>query len=113
MHLSNPMTSIEDVDSYCKSPISKGLVFLSALHAKIFLSYALDYLPHNLNKTMPEFARVASDGVVLFAGLLVNQKSKVAEFSKFGRPAKMCSTSWWDRFYNQISLEERRTKQEV
>ncbi|KAG5381542.1 hypothetical protein BRARA_I00150 [Brassica rapa] len=62
---------------------------------------------------MPEFARVASDGVVLFAGLLVNQKSKVAEFSKFGRPAKMCSTSWWDRFYNQISLEERRTKQEV
>uniref|UniRef100_M4D6E8 ferredoxin--NADP(+) reductase n=1 Tax=Brassica campestris TaxID=3711 RepID=M4D6E8_BRACM len=38
---------------------------------------------------MPEFARVASDGVVLFAGLLVKQKSKVAEFSKFGRPVTL------------------------
>ncbi|KAF2539057.1 hypothetical protein F2Q68_00019070 [Brassica cretica] len=34
------------------------------------------------------------------------QKAKVAELSKFGRPAKMRSSSWWNRFFSQTNLEE-------
>ncbi|CAN6916728.1 unnamed protein product [Brassica oleracea var. botrytis] len=108
---------IEDADSHCKSLVSKGLVRVADIkfplpyRAKSFslviVSDALDYLsPKYLNKTLPELARVASDGVVLFAGLPGQQKAKVAELSKFGRPAKMRSASWWNRFFVQTSLEE-------
>lgn len=72
---------IEDADSHCKSFVSKGLVRVADIkfplpyRAKSFslviVSDALDYLsPKYLNKTVPELARVASDGVVLFAGKL-------------------------------------------
>ncbi|XP_048600857.1 probable pectin methylesterase CGR2 isoform X4 [Brassica napus] len=102
---------IEDADSHCKSLVSKGLVRVADIkfplpyRAKSFslviVSDALDYLsPKYLNKTLPELARVASDG------LPGQQKAKVAELSKFGRPAKMRSASWWNRFFVQTSLEE-------
>ncbi|CAF2073995.1 unnamed protein product, partial [Brassica napus] len=91
---------IEDADSHCKSLVSKGLVRVADIkfplpyRAKSFslviVSDALDYLsPKYLNKTLPELARVASDGVVLFAGLPGQQKAKVAELSKFGRPVSL------------------------
>ncbi|RVX23449.1 Uncharacterized protein CK203_000716 [Vitis vinifera] len=37
---------------------------------------------------------------------LVNRKLKLQELSKFGRPAKMRSSSWWIRYFVQTSLEE-------
>ncbi|XP_058188639.1 probable pectin methylesterase CGR3 [Rhododendron vialii] len=33
-------------------------------------------------------------------------RAKVAEFSTFGRPAKLRSLSWWIRYFVQTSLEE-------
>ncbi|KAG9155849.1 hypothetical protein Leryth_004102 [Lithospermum erythrorhizon] len=63
------------------------------------LSDALDYLsPKYLNTTAPELARVAADGVVILAGHPGQQKAKTAEMSKFGRPAKFRSSSWWVKF---------------
>ncbi|KAL1196452.1 putative pectin methylesterase CGR3 [Cardamine amara subsp. amara] len=108
---------VEDADSNCKSLLHKGLVRVADIkfplpyRAKSFslviVSDALDYLsPRYLNKSVPEFARVASDGVILFAGNPGQQKAKVAELSKFGRPAKMRSSSWWVRFFSLNSLEE-------
>ncbi|ESQ31269.1 hypothetical protein EUTSA_v10004790mg [Eutrema salsugineum] len=108
---------VEDADSNCKSLLHKGLVrvadikfplpYRSKSFSLVIVSDALDYLsPKYLNKTVPELARVASDGVVLFAGNPGQQKAKVAELSKFGRPAKMRSSSWWTRFFSQTSLEE-------
>ncbi|CAH2043281.1 unnamed protein product [Thlaspi arvense] len=108
---------VEDADSNCKSLLHKGLVrvadikfplpYRSKSFSLVIVSDALDYLsPKYLNKTVPELARVASDGVVLFAGNPGQQKAKVAELSKFGRPAKMRSSSWWNRFFSQTNLEE-------
>lgn len=70
---------VEDADSKCKSLLRKGLVrvadikfplpYRSKSFSVVIVSDALDYLsPKYLNKTVPELARVASDGVVLFAG---------------------------------------------
>ncbi|GAY50140.1 hypothetical protein CUMW_124450 [Citrus unshiu] len=136
---------IEDADARCKSLVHKGIVRVADIkfplpyRAKSFplviVSDALDYLsPKYLNKTLPDLARVASDGVLIFAGIssmfhlmkfssdtCVNvyliglaievsypgqQRAKVAELSKFGRPAKMRSSSWWIRYFVQTSLEE-------
>ncbi|CAI8606189.1 unnamed protein product [Vicia faba] len=67
----------------------------------------LDYLsPKYLNKTLPDLARVSSDGLVIFTGIPTNQKAKVADVSKFGRAAKMRSGSWWVKFFLQNNLEE-------
>ncbi|KAF2320751.1 hypothetical protein GH714_030507 [Hevea brasiliensis] len=53
----------------------------------VIISDALDYLsPRYLNKTLPELARVSSDGVIIFSGYPGQRKAKVAELSKFGRP---------------------------
>jgi len=108
---------VEDADSHCKSLLHKGLVrvadikfplpYRSKSFSLVIVSDALDYLsPKYLNKTVPELARVASDGLLLFAGNPGKQKAKVAELSKFGRPAKMRSSSWWNRFFSQTNLEE-------
>ncbi|CAN7024158.1 unnamed protein product [Brassica rapa subsp. trilocularis] len=108
---------VEDADSNCKSLLRRGLVrvadikfplpYRSKSFSLVIVSDALDYLsPKYLNKTVPELARVASDGVVLFAGNPGKQKGKVAELSKVGRPAKMRSSSWWNRFFSQTNLEE-------
>ncbi|KAK6923922.1 hypothetical protein RJ641_010122 [Dillenia turbinata] len=108
---------IEDADGKCKGLVRKGVVRVADIkfplpyRAKSFslviVSDALDYLsPRYLNKTLPDLARVSSDGIVLFAGYPGQQKSKGAEQSKFGRPAKMRSSSWWKRYFVQTSLEE-------
>ncbi|KAJ8764788.1 hypothetical protein K2173_009193 [Erythroxylum novogranatense] len=108
---------LDDVDGTCKSLVRRGFVrvadikyhlpYRSKSFSMVLVSDALDYLsPRYLNKTLPELARVASDGIVVFTGLPGQQRAKVSELSKFGRPAKFRSSSWWIRFFMQISLEE-------
>ncbi|GAV57679.1 hypothetical protein CFOL_v3_01216 [Cephalotus follicularis] len=108
---------IEDADANCKSLVRRGIVRVTDIkfplpyRAKSFslviVSDALDYLsPKYLNKTLPELARVSANGLVIFAGHPGQQRAKVAELSKFGRPAKMRSSSWWIRYFVQTSLEE-------
>ncbi|GMI68001.1 hypothetical protein like AT3G49720 [Hibiscus trionum] len=108
---------IEDVEADCKSLVGKGIVrvadikfplpYRSKSFSLVIVSDAVDYLsPKYLNKTLPEFARVASDGLLIFAGSPGHQKAKVAGLSKFGRPAKMRSSTWWVGLFGQNSLEE-------
>lgn len=108
---------IEDADANCKHLVHKGIVRVADIKfplpyrpksfSHVVVSDALDYLsPKYLNKTLPDLARVASDGLIIFAGYPGHQKAKVAELSKFGRPAKKRSSSWWIRFFVQTSLEE-------
>ncbi|BBH05866.1 hypothetical protein Prudu_017376 [Prunus dulcis] len=108
---------IEDADRNCRSLVRKGIVRVADIKfplpykAKSFslviVSDALDYLsPKYLNRTLPELARVSSDGLVIFSGFPGQQRAKVSELSKFGRPAKMRSSSWWIRYFVQTSLEE-------
>ncbi|XP_057976943.1 probable pectin methylesterase CGR2 [Malania oleifera] len=111
---------IDDADSNCKSLVRKGIVRVADIkfplpyRAKSFsliiVSDALDYLsPKYLNKTLPELARVSADGFIIFAGYPGQHRAKVAELSKFGRPAKLRSSSWWIRYFVQTRLEENET----
>lgn len=70
----------EDADRNCKSLVRKGIVreadikFPLPYRAKSFslviVSDALDYLsPKYLNRTLPELARISSDGIVIFTGI--------------------------------------------
>lgn len=106
---------LEDADPNCKSLVSKAIVraadikFPLPYRAKSFplviVSDSLDYLsPKYINKTLPELARVAAHGLVVFTGQ--PRRAKVAGMSKFGRPAKFRSASWWIRFFVQAKLEE-------
>nr|KYP70369.1 Uncharacterized protein At3g49720 family [Cajanus cajan] len=108
---------IEDADGNCKALIRKGIVRMADIKfplpyrpksfSLVIVSDALDYLsPRYLNKTLPDLARVSTDGIVIFTGFPDNQKAKVADVSKFGRDAKMRSSSWWVRYFLQINLEE-------
>ncbi|XP_068656217.1 probable pectin methylesterase CGR2 [Aristolochia californica] len=108
---------VEDVDATCKNLIHKGVVRVadikSALpyRAKSFslviVSDALDYLsPKYLNKTLPDLARLSMEGLVIFAGYPGQQRAKAAELPKFGRPAKLRSSTWWIRYFVQTGLEE-------
>ncbi|KAL9681585.1 hypothetical protein QQ045_013370 [Rhodiola kirilowii] len=108
---------VEDADSSCKSLVRKGLVrvadikFSLPYRAKSFnlviVSDALDYLsPKYLNKTLPDLARVSAEGIIIFAGVPGHRKAKNTEVSKFGRPAKFRSSSWWKHYFTQTSLEE-------
>lgn len=108
---------LDEPDNHCKSLMRKGIVrvadikFPLAYRPKSFslviVSDAVDYLsPRYLNKTVPELARVSADGLVLLSGFPGHQKAKVSELSKFGRPAKLRSSTWWIRFFIQNSLEE-------
>jgi len=108
---------LDDGDANCKSLVRKGIVrvadikFRLPYKAKSFslviVSDAVDYLsPKYLNKTLPELTRVSADGVVIFAGYPGQHRAKVAELSKFGRPAKLRSSSWWIRYFVQNKLEE-------
>ena len=73
----------------------------------LVVSDALDYLSLKyLNKTIPEFSRVSTNGLVIFVGYLGKQRAKLPDLSKFGSPAKMQSSSWWICFFIQTSLEE-------
>jgi hypothetical protein len=71
---------LEDVDSSCKSLVRKGFVRMSDIKfplpyqpdsfTLVVVSDALDYLtPRYLNKTLPDLARVSTDGLVIFAGM--------------------------------------------
>lgn len=73
---------IEDADGICKNLVRKGHVRVADIkfplpyRAKSFslvvVSDALDYLsPKYLNKTLPEFARVSADGLVIFTGTFI------------------------------------------
>ncbi|KAI3707952.1 hypothetical protein L2E82_36904 [Cichorium intybus] len=108
---------LDDSDANCKSLIRKGIVrvadikfplpYKSKSFSLVIVSDALDYLsPRYLNKTLPELARVSSDGFVILSGYPGQRRVKVAEMSKFGRPAKLRSSSWWIRFFVQTKLEE-------
>ncbi|GFP88677.1 uncharacterized protein at3g49720 [Phtheirospermum japonicum] len=121
---------LDEVDANCRSLVHKGIVRVADIKfplpyrpksfSLVIVSDALDYLsPRYLNKTVPELARVSSDG---FPG---HQRAKVAELSKFGRPkkngtanseigsedckAKFRSSSWWVKFFTQTNLEENET----
>ncbi|KAI4296503.1 hypothetical protein L6164_036456 [Bauhinia variegata] len=108
---------LDDVSANCKSLVRKGIVRAADLkfplpyRAKSFslviVSDALDYLsPRYLNKTLPELARVSADAVVVFTGYPGQLRAKGGEVAKFGRPAKLRSSSWWIRFFVQSNLEE-------
>ncbi|KAF5936992.1 hypothetical protein HYC85_024498 [Camellia sinensis] len=108
---------LDDVDGNCKSLVRKGIVRVADIKfplpyrpksfSLVIVSDALDYLsPRYLNKSLPELARVSAEGFVVFSGYPGQHRAKVAELSKFGRPAKLRSSSWWIRFFVQTSLEE-------
>lgn len=70
---------LEDASANCKSLVRKGIVRVADIKfalpyransfSLVLVSDALDYLsPRYLNKTLPELARVAADGVVVFTG---------------------------------------------
>ncbi|KAL8209559.1 hypothetical protein R6Q57_006291 [Mikania cordata] len=108
---------LDESDANCKSLMRKGVVrvadikfplpYRSKSFSLVIVSDALDYLsPRYLNKTLPELARVSSDGFVILSGYPGQRRVKLAEMSKFGRPAKLRSTSWWIRFLVETKLEE-------
>lgn len=108
---------IEDVDRSCKRMVHRGIVrmadirFLLPYRAKSFslviVSDALDYLsPKYLNRTIPELARVSSDGVVIFTGYPRNVKAKATDKGKYGRSVKLRSAGWWSQYFEHLSLEE-------
>ncbi|XP_065881882.1 probable pectin methylesterase CGR3 isoform X2 [Euphorbia lathyris] len=108
---------MEDVDSSCRALVRKGIVRVADIKfplpyrpksfSLVIVSDALDYLsPRYLNKTLPDLARVSSDGLVIFTGFPGQHTAKAAEVSKFGRAAKLRSSSWWARYFIQTSLEE-------
>ncbi|XP_073276332.1 probable pectin methylesterase CGR2 [Primulina huaijiensis] len=108
---------IEDADRTCKSLVHKGFVRVADIKfplpyreksfSLVIVSDALDYLsPRYLNKTLPELARVAADGLVIFTGYPHHRKAKVADQAKYGRSAKLRSSTWWIRYFVQTSLKE-------
>lgn len=108
---------IDEAGANCKRLVRKAIVRVADIkfplpyRAKSFslviVSDALDYLsPRYVNKTLPELARVSADGVVIFTGYPGQQRPKVAELSRFGRPAKLRSSSWWIKYFFQSKLEE-------
>ncbi|KAB5568838.1 hypothetical protein DKX38_002631 [Salix brachista] len=108
---------IEDADGNCKALVRRGIVRVADIKfplpyrpksfSLVIVSDAVDYLsPKYLNKTIPDLARVSADGLVIFTGLPGQHRAKVAEVTKFGRAAKLRSSSWWVRFFLQTSLEE-------
>ncbi|XP_073046485.1 probable pectin methylesterase CGR3 [Primulina eburnea] len=108
---------IEDADRTCKSLVHKGFVRVADIKfplpyrkksfSLVIVSDALDYLsPRYLNRTLPELARIAGDGLVIFTGYPHHRKVKVADKAKNGRSAKFRSLTWWMRYFVQTSLEE-------
>lgn len=75
---------LDDSDANCKSLIRKGVVrvadikfplpYRSKSFSLVIVSDALDYLsPKYLNKTLPELARVSSDGFIVLSGKFPSQ----------------------------------------
>lgn len=111
---------LEDADNSCRNLVRKGIVRVADIKfplpyrpksfSVVIVSDSLDYLsPKYLNKTLPDLARVSADGLVIFAGYPGQQRAKVSELSKFGRPAKLRSYSWWIRYFIQTGLEENQS----
>ncbi|XP_058735022.1 probable pectin methylesterase CGR3 [Vicia villosa] len=107
---------IEDADRSCKALVHRGVVRVADIKyplpyrpksfSHVIVSDALDYMsPKYLNKTLPELVRVSADGVIILAGS-PGQQREAAQLSKFGRPAKMRSSSWWKEFLGETNLEE-------
>lgn len=70
---------LDDADGNCKSLVHKGIVRVADIKfplpyrtdsfSLVIVSDALDYLsPKYLNKTLPELARISTDGFVIFSG---------------------------------------------
>lgn len=108
---------LDDTDASCRSLVRKGIVRVADIKfslpyrpksfSVVIVSDALEYLsPKYLNKTLPELMRVSADGVVIFSGYPGQRRVKGVELSKFGRPAKLRSSSWWIRYFVQNRLEE-------
>ncbi|KAH0990107.1 hypothetical protein GBA52_001590 [Prunus armeniaca] len=108
---------VEDAGRSCKALVRKDIVrvvdikhplpYRPKSFSIVLVSDALDYLSDKyLNKTLPDLARVSVDGLVVFTGYPRKHRAKAAEVSKFGKAAKLRSTSWWSKYFGQISLEE-------
>lgn len=74
---------MEDAESSCKLLVRNGIVRVADIKfplpytpksfTHVIVSDALDYLsPTYMNKTLPDLARVSSDGLIIFAGNCVN-----------------------------------------
>ncbi|WRX14041.1 PC-Esterase - like 1 [Theobroma cacao] len=109
---------LDDADVNCKSLVRKGIVRVADIkfplpyRAKSFslviVSDALDYLsPRYLNKTLPELVRVSADGVIIFSGYPGQQRAKVAELSKFGRPTKLEENEAAAKKFEQASTKRK------
>ncbi|KAG6384140.1 hypothetical protein SASPL_156058 [Salvia splendens] len=108
---------VEDADEACKRLVHKGLVRVADIKfplpykAKSFplviVSDALDYLsPRYLNRSLPALTRLSSDGLVIFTRYPSKQKAKSVDKARYGRSAKLRSSTWWIRYFLQMSLEE-------
>ncbi|CAL1395686.1 unnamed protein product [Linum trigynum] len=107
---------LEDADVHCRALVRKGFVRVADIKfplpyrpksfSLVIVSEALDYLsPKYLNKTIPDLARVSTEGVVAFTGFPGQRTNKAADVSKFGRAAKMRSASWWKRYFGVTNVE--------
>ncbi|XP_047983274.1 probable pectin methylesterase CGR3 [Salvia hispanica] len=105
---------LEDADRRCKRMVQSGIVrvadirFLLPYRTKSFslviVSDALDYLSAKyLNRTIPELARMSSDGLIIFTGYPRNVKAKS---DRNGRSVKLRSANWWAEYFDHLSLEE-------
>lgn len=108
---------LDDMGHNCKNLVKRGIVRVADIKfplpyrensfSLVIVSDAVDYLSQkSLNKTLPELARVSSDGLVIFTGYPGHSRAKITELSKFGRPAKLRSSTWWTHFFVQTSFEE-------
>ncbi|KAL8490222.1 hypothetical protein ACS0TY_025943 [Phlomoides rotata] len=84
---------VEDADERCKRMVHRGIVRVADIRfplpyrAKSFslvlVSDALEYLsPKYLNRTIPELARVSSDGLVIFTGYPHHRKARAVDKAK-------------------------------
>ena len=75
---------VEDVDRSCRALVRKGIVRVDDIKyplpyrpksfSVVIVSDSLDYLSDRyLNKTLPDLARVSSDGLVIFTGKILCQ----------------------------------------
>ncbi|CAN0838797.1 Probable pectin methylesterase CGR2 [Linum grandiflorum] len=107
---------LEDADANCRALVRKGFVRVADIKfplpyrpksfSLVIVSEALDYLsPKYLNKTIPDLARVSTEGIIVFTGFPGQHTTKAADVSKFGRAAKMRSASWWKRYFGLTNVE--------
>ncbi|RWV82451.1 hypothetical protein GW17_00056050 [Ensete ventricosum] len=86
---------LEDADSSCKRLVRKGVVrsadikfslpYRPKSFSVVIVSDALDYLsPKYLNKTLPDLARVSSDGLVIF----VSREPRLRSLQNLGNRAE-------------------------